>query len=236
MPTEKTSESRRGPGRPSKDASPRLTRERILQAALRQIDENGIDSVGIRQLAAELGVAPNSLYSYVNGKDDLIHGAVRLAFDEFDLPDSSGPWRERVLGLCLWLRRRLLEHPNLVADPRFAEGAPFPFIPFPTNVGLILAEAGYTEKELIETVYAIFYHSVGFVTMEVSRARHGVPTQSDDFLVKQLDAEKYGSEVVTQAAAAVPLIRDMDLDAVFERATEALLAGLPDPAGVKPKK
>lgn len=238
VPTSTDPERKRGPGRPPKSASPQLTRERILVAALRQIDANGIESVGIRQLATELGVAPNSLYSYVRDKNDLIHGAVDLAFGKLDVPHSSGPWRQRVGALCRWLRARLLEHPNLVADPRFAEGAPFPFIPFPTEVGLVLAQSGFEGRTLIETVYAIFYHTVGFVTMEVSRTRHGVPTESDAFLVKQLDPERFDPSVVQQAAAMVPVIRNMDLDSVFDRSVGALLSGLPDPdaAGRKSRK
>lgn len=189
-----------------------------------------MESVGIRQLAAELGVAPNSLYSYVRDKDDLIHGAVDLAFGELDLPRTSdGPWREQVGALCSWIRARLLEHPNLVSDPRFAEGAPFPLIPFPTRVGIVLAGVGFEGRDLIETTYAIFYHAVGFVTMEVSRARHGVPVATDEFLVDQIDAESFEGDIRAEAAAMVPLIRHMDLDAVFERSTKALLAGLDDP-------
>lgn len=229
MPIPPAPERKRGPGRPPKSASPQLTRERILEAGLRQIDARGIENVGIRQLASQLGVAPNSLYSYVRDKDDLIHGAVDLAFGKLDVPHSSGPWRDRVGALCHWLRSRLLEHPNLVADARFAEGAPFPFIPFPTETGLVLAQSGFEGRTLIEMVYAIFYHVVGFVTMEVSRERHGVPTESDAFLVKQLDPERFGPSVVEQAAEMAPVIRTMNLDSVFELSINALLSGLPDP-------
>lgn len=189
-----------------------------------------MESVGIRQLAGELGVAPNSLYSYVRDKDDVIHGAVELAFGTFDVPTPTATdWRERVADLSRWLRARLLEHPNLVTTPRFAEGAPFPFIPFPTEVGLVLAEAGFEEKQLIATVYAVFYHTVGFVTMEVSRAQHGLPRQSDEFLVRQLDPDRFGPSIRAGAARMAPLIRSLDLEAVFEHGLTALLSGLPDP-------
>ncbi len=230
-------EPKRGPGRPSKSASPRVTRARILEAALRRIDEHGMESVGIRQLATELGVAPNSLYSYVRDKNDVIHGAVELAFGHLEIPEASGgTWKERVSELCTWLRSRLLEHPRLVATPRFAEGAPFPFIAFPATVGLVLHEAGFEGEELIETVYAVFYHTVGFVTMEVSRAQHGVPTETDEFLVKQLDPEKFDAAMQERAAQMVPLIRGLDLDAVFERSLRGMLDGLPSPDATRRRK
>ena len=210
-----------------KGTSPDLDRARIVRAALKHIDRHGIEAVGVRQLAAELGVAPNALYSYVRDKDDIIHGAVELAFGNLEIPQASGEtWQERIIGLCRWLRQRLLEHPELVSVPRFTEGAPFPFISFPTTVGMTLQEAGLEGQELIETTFAIFYHTVGFVTMEVARAQHGVPTESDEFLVSQLDAEKFDADAFEKVAELVPLIRTLDLSSVFERSLRAMLNGL----------
>ncbi len=45
-----------------------LSRERVLDTALRLADEHGLDSLSMRKLAAALGVEAMSLYHYVPNK------------------------------------------------------------------------------------------------------------------------------------------------------------------------
>lgn len=208
-----------------------------MHAALKQIDQNGIESVGVRQLASQLGVAPNSLYSYVHDKNDIIQGAVELAFGDLEIPRASGAtWQESLVELCTWLRERLLQHPNLVSTTGFAEATPFPFVSFPTTIGVVLNEAGFEGEELIEVVFAVFYHTVGFVMMEVARAEHGVPTESDEFLVARLDPRRFGKQDLAEAAALVPLVRRLDLSASFRRSVHAMVDGLGEPASKTGKR
>ena len=54
-------------GRP-KAGQELLTRERILDAALRLVDEQGMAALSMRRLAAELGVDPMALYHHLPGK------------------------------------------------------------------------------------------------------------------------------------------------------------------------
>ena len=49
-----------------------LTRRSILQAARRIADTDGVDHLTMRRLAGELGVMPNTLYSYFPHKDALL--------------------------------------------------------------------------------------------------------------------------------------------------------------------
>ena len=56
-----------------KKTSPRETsgRERIIAAAIRELGEKGYDAAGIRDIAAEAGMALGALYRHFKGKDDL---------------------------------------------------------------------------------------------------------------------------------------------------------------------
>ena len=65
-------------GQPGNTATPRLSRELIVETALRQIDESGVQSLSMRSLAQELGVEAMSLYRYVHGKEDLLEAVVAL--------------------------------------------------------------------------------------------------------------------------------------------------------------
>jgi AcrR family transcriptional regulator len=55
-----------------------LSRQAIVAAALRIIDEDGIDAVTMRRVGQELGTGGASLYAHISGKDELLE----LVFDE----------------------------------------------------------------------------------------------------------------------------------------------------------
>ncbi|MEW1700048.1 TetR/AcrR family transcriptional regulator [Streptomyces sp. NPDC093249] len=90
-----------------------LDRDRIVGAAVRMLDEDGLAKLSMRRLAAELGVTAMSLYWYVDTKDDIIEFAIDMVYGEIDLAaiDAAGDWRERVRVLALDYRRMLVRHP-----------------------------------------------------------------------------------------------------------------------------
>src|SRR5689334_22041333 len=49
-----------------------LTRESILEAALRVLDRDGMDGLSMRRVAQELGTGPASLYWHVRNKGELL--------------------------------------------------------------------------------------------------------------------------------------------------------------------
>ena len=91
-----------------------LTPEVIFDAALRMVDAKGVEALTMRRLAAELGVAPMSIYSHVANKDELLIGLVNLATAEMALPDPQTPPWEALRALTREFRRVTKLHPNLV--------------------------------------------------------------------------------------------------------------------------
>ena len=75
------------------DGRNRLSRERVLRAAMTQADANGLEAVSMRTLAETLGVAPMALYRHVANRDDLVDGMVDVVFGEIELPDPGADWR-----------------------------------------------------------------------------------------------------------------------------------------------
>lgn len=71
----------------------RLSRERVLHAALVVADSGGLESLTIRSLAQELGVKPMSVYYHIANKSEIIDGLVDLVFGEIELPVPGGDWR-----------------------------------------------------------------------------------------------------------------------------------------------
>lgn len=88
-----------------------LSRDRILDAAVRLADRDGIESLSMRKLAQQLGVDPMSLYNHVRDKEDLLDGIVDVVVSEIE-PAAAGPdWRSSLRGTILAARRTMLRHP-----------------------------------------------------------------------------------------------------------------------------
>lgn len=85
----------RGEEQPS--ARTGLTVSRIVDAAVRVADSEGLDALSMRRVAAELKVGAMSLYTYVPGKEELVHLMVDQVVGQLDLaPTREGSWRERL--------------------------------------------------------------------------------------------------------------------------------------------
>ncbi len=87
-----------------------LNRERIVQAAVELADQVGAEALAIRKIADALGSKPMTLYSYIDGKDDILDGMVDQVFAEIALPDPDLPWQDAVRGRCVSARQVLGRH------------------------------------------------------------------------------------------------------------------------------
>jgi AcrR family transcriptional regulator len=96
-------------------ARPRLSRERVLQAAVRLADSGGLEALTMRRLGEDLGVEAMSLYKHVASKDDLIDGMVDLVFAEIELPALDVDWRTA-------MRRRAVSTRDALNRHRWAVG------------------------------------------------------------------------------------------------------------------
>jgi AcrR family transcriptional regulator len=99
--------SRPGAGRRRRE---RLSRERVIRAAVVLADRDGIESFSMRSLANELGVVPMALYKHVSGKEDLLDEMVDIVLGEVERPTGSA-WRKSLRGRAISLREALLRHP-----------------------------------------------------------------------------------------------------------------------------
>src|SRR4051794_41834885 len=78
---------------PAGAGRPRLSRDRVLRAALSVADAGGLGSLTIRSLADKLGVKPMSVYYHVANKDEILAALVDIVFAEIQLPAPGGNWR-----------------------------------------------------------------------------------------------------------------------------------------------
>jgi AcrR family transcriptional regulator len=88
----------------------RLSRERVLRAAIAHADAGGLEALSMRTLAEMLDVAPMALYRHVANKDDLIDAMVDVVFGEIGVPSGGGDWKTAMRRRAIAVRDALLRH------------------------------------------------------------------------------------------------------------------------------
>src|SRR5690606_38601603 len=101
-------------GRP-RAADDSLSRERILDAALRLVDRYGVEALTMRGLAADLGVDPMAIYHHLpGGKDAILSGLVEQEFANLRVPQIDGAgWEEQVRACAHAYYEVVRAHPHL---------------------------------------------------------------------------------------------------------------------------
>lgn len=93
---------------------PRLTRDEIVDAAI----EVGVERLSVAAVAGRLGVAPGTLYRYVDGLEEIAGAAVARIFARIPLPDAGRGWRPFLEDEAELLFGQLLRYSGLVRDNR----------------------------------------------------------------------------------------------------------------------
>jgi len=70
-----------------------LTRDQVVAAAQRTMTERGVAGLSLRAVAAELGVAPNAIYSHVADKDALVDAVLDDVLAAVPEPTARDPRR-----------------------------------------------------------------------------------------------------------------------------------------------
>jgi TetR/AcrR family tetracycline transcriptional repressor len=93
-----------------------LTRERIIEAALRIVDGQGLSRLTMRRLGDALEVEAMAIYHHLpRGKEELLDGLVAYVGAHPLRASASGTgWRERLAGWAQGYRALLLEHAGVL--------------------------------------------------------------------------------------------------------------------------
>lgn len=81
------------PAEPTRGPKAALSQSRVVEAAIKVADADGIDALTMRRVAETLGATAMSLYRHVPGKSELLDLMVDAVWGETD-PAPAGPWRE----------------------------------------------------------------------------------------------------------------------------------------------
>ena len=168
----------------------KLSRERIVEAALEVVGRDGLEALSMRRLAQELDVWPMSVYRYFRDKEELLDAVVDGAADEIALGSHSGSWREQIRELLLHARAALGQDPAGLRT-RFTRAMLTPGALRLSEAGLkILQDAGFEPGEAARAWRALCGYAFGFTGFDddatpdeaARRARAAVASlPADDF-------------------------------------------------------
>jgi TetR/AcrR family tetracycline transcriptional repressor len=214
--------------RPDARPRPRLDLDLVVQAAIALLDENGLDDLTTRRLAARLGVQSAALYWHVRDKDellDLVADAIcapALAPTMALVADASLGWRERWVGGLRHYRAALRSHrdaPRLLADRppvgpvrrRLADAA----------VGAVL-EAGFPDADAAMISLLIGDYVISIVSEEMRIEAWAAASAQDE--AQESPAE--GPEQYANLDRIAPHMAAVSSGALFEVGLEVLLDGI----------
>lgn len=218
------------PGRGPKRA---LTLEQIVTAGTAVARADGLTSVSMARVAAEVGVSTMALYRYVPSKDDLLELMVDAALGAPPSLPAGTPWRD---GLRAWgegCRDRYRSHPWALKVP--ITGPPLG----PNNVRWLefglsaLRETHLSDQQKLSTVLMLSAYIRGEETLttdilarvaETGRA----PDDYGQLLIKLLDPVQFPElhRAIRAGALEDEDPDDIGMDAEFEFGLERILDGV----------
>ena len=146
-----------------------LTKQRIAEEALAQIDEFGLGAFSMREVAARLDVYPATVHWHVSTREALLAEVAALVMAEVLPPPGKLAWQDWIAELFRRCRAAVRRHPN-VAQLLGAQLVSNGSLPMELVEGVLaaLTEAGFEGEPLLEAYNCVVAAMLGFLTMEFS--------------------------------------------------------------------
>ena len=203
----------------------RLTRRRVLEAAVNLADREGIEALSMRRLGQELGIEAMSLYTHVRSKDDLLAGMVDVVIGQIPNRRSSGDWTETLRRTILSARRVMLRHtwaPAIIET--LDDPGPAGLRHFDTVIG-ILREGGLPLELTHHALHLLGSRILGFA-QDLFDDSSDVDPKVAALLAQQIGASHPYVAELAMAVTHEGGLGGCDTDAEFEFALDVILDSL----------
>jgi DNA-binding transcriptional regulator YhcF (GntR family) len=211
-------------------ASP--ARDDVVRTAIGVADAEGLATLSMRRIAAELGIPTMSLYQHVASKDELVMLMIDRAFGQEPLPPRpAADWRTALETAARLEWAAFRRHPWLAPAMSLTRPQPVPSaLAYTEWVLAALHERGLDTTTAFTTHVMLFSYVRGMAVNLESEAQ--AEAESGLTADEWMDAHV---QTITSLAAGggfpnvsrlVELDFDLDLDALFELGLRCLLDGL----------
>ncbi|MEZ7130172.1 TetR/AcrR family transcriptional regulator [Nonomuraea sp. AD125B] len=201
---------------------PRLSRARIVEAAVALLDAEGVPGFSMRALAARLQAGTMSLYEYVTSKEDVLDLALDEVIGEVELREHPS-WRDLLTAQLTQSRQVMRRHPWAPAltatRPLLGPNA----LARSERCYAALAGAGLSGPELVAAVGTLSSYVNGFVAAEnIWRTVVRTPPAETDLRERTArHLERHRPQL-----AELAQVRIDDFDAQFELGLTLILDGI----------
>lgn len=176
--TRSTPDLARGDADPEPVHTDRLSTKRVIGAALRLVDDEGLDALTMRRLGKNLGCQAMSLYRYAGNRTALLNGVAELVLAELVIPasNSHNGWQGQLRHIAHSYRQVALNHPHavplLVTRPL---STPLGLRPFGTlrpleQILQLLTDAGFPATVALHIYRIYFSYLQGHILTELQEA------------------------------------------------------------------
>ncbi len=203
---------------------PGLNRERIAAAAVGLVDRDGLESFGVRRLAAELGVDPMSIYNHIPGKVALLDAISEAVLEEAAARATTPPvdWEEVARWMAHGYRDMAMRHPRVfpLLTTR-SQTSPVALAAL-ERLSMTMRRAGLPDQVIADAPLTLFGFLNGYL-LAVLSPRLGVP-DADMNVSASLTA--FDPTAYPAMASLGPLQLDFGSRDHFNRMLEIVLAGI----------
>jgi AcrR family transcriptional regulator len=215
--------------RPRRGPKPGLTLERIVKAGIKIAMTDGLGSVSMGRVAAELGSSTMSLYRYVPAKDDLLTLMVDTALGRPAGGDAAdGGWRAGLTRWALAVRAAYRRHPWALRVPITAPPLGPNNVAWLNNALESLEATLLTEQQKLSAVLLLsgFVRNDAILTADLAASTASGPVMPGyGTALSQLIGDT-AFPALQRAIASGALDDDDDIDAEFDFGLERILDGL----------
>jgi AcrR family transcriptional regulator len=164
-----------------------ISREEVVAAATRAVVAGGFEKMTMRSLAADLGVAPMSLYNHVRDKDDLLGEVIDGMLAKVWNPRAKASnWQIWIAEAAEKLRHFLVSQPAaLHVYLRHPVVSPAATARMATMME-VLRQAGFDDDAADRAYAAVHTYTIGFAALQASRDRWEPPAEAVDPLAERL--------------------------------------------------
>jgi AcrR family transcriptional regulator len=127
-----------------------MSREQVLLAALSLL-ENGISEVSVNGVARQLNVAPMSLYTHIQNRDDLLLGVSELVLARLTLELTAADWRDKVRQWVSQVQVHFSLYPQIAKLVGESRQVSSQWLRIQAHLVGVLEQAGLEDEELSST-------------------------------------------------------------------------------------
>jgi AcrR family transcriptional regulator len=207
-----------------------LTPERILQASLRLIDQQGLEAFTMRKLAQELGVDPMSIYRHFENKEALLDGVAEVLWGEVELPEGDTGVEALLRSFATSLRALAHAHPHAYVLLLNCQSLPLAMLRLLEALLAQLQRAGFERKRASEILCTLSSYAIGYAMVELSTllpepSQRGAAGMTDIGRLTQV-MRRLPRETPAHLVEVACGFTDCNTDAQFTFGLDLMLTGL----------